>query len=114
MVMLQKFVNIALPFLLRLEKLSRPRIDVFTTPKFERIAGLIIVILALLIALPIPFGNFPLGVAITILALAITEQDGILMIIGWICSILAVCFIFALVNGYAWLVWQMVSNIMQT
>ena len=112
--MLKKFVDIALPCLLKLEKISKPRVDLLTTPKFERIAGIIIVILAFLIALPIPFGNFPLGVAITILALAITEQDGMLMIIGWICSILAVFFLFALVNGYAWLVWQMVSNIIQT
>jgi hypothetical protein len=114
MVMLKKFVDIALPCLVRLEKVSKPRIDILTTPKFERIAGIIIVVLAFLIALPIPFGNFPLGVAITILALAITEQDGVLMIIGWISTMLALCFLFALVNGYAWLVWQMISNIIQT
>lgn len=114
MAMLQKFVHFSLPFLLRLEKISRPRIDIFTTPIFERIAGIIIVVLAFLIALPIPFGNFPLGLAMTILALAITEQDGALMIMGWICSILAVCFLVALVNGYAWFVWQMVSNFIQT
>lgn len=107
---LQKFVRAGLPLLLRLEKISKPRIDALTTRKFERIAGIIIVVLALLITLPIPFGNFPLGVAMTILALAITEQDGLLMIIGWICSIIAVCFLFALVNGYAWFAWQMVSN----
>jgi len=114
MAMLQKFVHIALPFLLRLEKISRPRIDTLTTPKFERVAGIIIVFLAFLIALPIPFGNFPLGIAITILALAITEQDGILMIIGWISTIVALCFLYALVNGYAWMVWKMISNFIQT
>lgn len=114
MAMLKKFVDIALPCLLKLEKISKPRVDMLTTPKFERIAGVIIVVLAFLIALPIPLGNFPLGVAITILALAITEQDGVLMIIGWISTILALCFLFALVNGYAWLVWQMISNIIQT
>lgn len=114
MAMLKRFVDIALPFLLRLEKVSSPRINILTTPKFERIAGIIIVVLAFLVALPIPFGNFPLGVAMTILSLAITEQDGALMMIGWISTILALCFLYALVNGYAWLVWQMISNIIQT
>jgi hypothetical protein len=107
---LRKIIHIGLKGLAHIEKISKPRLDILTTRHYERLAGMIIFVLAFLMALPIPLGNFPLGVAITVLALAITEQDGLLMIIGWIASVLALLFFFTLINGYAWLLWEMLSK----
>lgn len=107
---LRKIIHIGLKGLAHIEKISKPRLDKLTTCHYERLAGMIIFVLSFLMALPIPLGNFPLGLAITLLALAITEQDGLLMIIGWIASILALLFFFTLVNGYAWLLWEMLSK----
>ncbi len=106
MASLQPFFQRALPFMLFLERFIKPRLDSITTIRFERIAGGFILLLACLIALPIPLGNLPLGIAITILALAITERDGVLMIIGWIFTFLALSFFLLLVSGYIWLVLQ--------
>lgn len=109
MTTLKLFIRKTLPWLVKLEKIVKPRLDFITTRRFERIVGGVILLLALLIALPVPFGNFPLGIAMTILALAITERDGILMIIGWLTAILALCFFAALVDGYGWIIGQLIS-----
>ncbi len=101
----------SLPWLMRLERMVKPRLDKVTTHHCERVAGGLILILALLMALPIPFGNLPLGIASAVLALAITERDGVMMIIGWITTIFALCFFTALMSGYAWVIWQLVSGL---
>lgn len=103
-------VQKALPWLRRLEKVVKPRLDTLTTRRFERLAGGIILLLAVLLALPIPLSNLPLGIAITTLALAITERDGRAMITGWIFAILALCFFVALLSGYTWILWRVLSS----
>lgn len=108
---LRSLIHKSLPWLVRLERFIKPRLDKITTRKFERLAGGLILALALLIALPIPLGNLPLGIAMAVLALAITERDGIVMITGWLLTILALCFFAALISGYVWILWQLFSGI---
>ncbi|MBL0318426.1 MAG: exopolysaccharide biosynthesis protein [Alphaproteobacteria bacterium] len=108
---LRPLIQKPLPWLVRLEKLIKPRLDKITTRNFERFAGALILLLALLIALPIPLGNLPLGIAMAVLALAITERDGIVMITGWLLTFFALYFFAALITGYAWIIWQLVSSI---
>lgn len=108
---LRPLIQKSLPWLMKLEKLVKPRLDKITTRSFERLAGGLMLILALLIALPIPLGNLPLGIAMAILALAITERDGIVMITGWLFMIFALCYFAALISGYAWVIWRLVSGL---
>lgn len=102
-------VRHALPWLRRLEKVVKPRLDAISTPPFERAAGGLILLLAILISMPIPFSNLPLGLAMSALALAIVERDGVLMISGWLLTATAVSIFVALVGGYSWLFWKMAS-----
>lgn len=108
---LRPWIQKCLPWLKRLEKLIKPRYDRLTTRNFERFAGGLIFLLALLMALPVPFGNLPLGIAMAVLALAVTERDGLMMIMGWLLTVLALCFFGALISGYAWIVWQLIGQI---
>ena len=48
----------------------------------ERLIGLAILILALILALPIPFANWLPACAIAIIALAIVEKDGVAVLVG--------------------------------
>ena len=48
----------------------------------ERLIGLLIMILACILSLPIPGGNFMPTICICILALAVLERDGLFGIIG--------------------------------
>lgn len=108
---LRPLIQKSLPLLIKLEKVVKPRLDKITTRRFERLAGGLMLVLALLIALPVPLGNLPLGIAMALLALAITERDGIVMITGWLFTVFALCYFAALISGYAWIVWQLVSGL---
>jgi hypothetical protein len=111
LITLRLMVHKSLPWLTRLEKLIKPRLDKVTTQFFERFAGMLIFVLAVLIALPIPLGNWPLGVAMVVLSLAITERDGLIAITGWLLTILALCYLTVLISGYAWIIGQLVSRL---
>lgn len=88
------FVNRALPILERAERLLRPRLLRLTSPLGERIIGAICFLLAVILVLPIPLGNVVPSIAISLLALALIERDGIAVILGYLGAIVS----FALVS----------------
>lgn len=77
-----KFLHKILPTLEKFESLIRPRWKFVTVPIAQRIFGLLFLILAIVIALPIPFGNLPPAIAIVIISLGMIEQDGVVIILG--------------------------------
>lgn len=70
----------SIPTLRWIEKFLRPRLFFLTHPYVERIVSLIIFLLAGILALPIPGGNFLPSMGISILALAMLERDGLLIL----------------------------------
>jgi len=81
----QGFSNVvlrALPYLERTERLLRPRLTVLLSWTGERVIGVAILILALVLTLPIPFANWLPACAISIIALAILEKDGLAVLVG--------------------------------
>jgi hypothetical protein len=71
------------PYLMRVERLLRPRFVVLTGPLGERLMGVMCLVLALLLTVPILF-NLPLIVPIALMSLALLERDGVLAAIGLI------------------------------
>ena len=69
------------PYLMRVERLLRPRFVVLTGPLGERLMGVMCLVLALLLTVPILF-NLPLIVPIALMSLALLERDGVLAAIG--------------------------------
>ncbi len=65
----------------------------------ERIIGVIALIHAITLALPIPMGNLPQGIALILLALALIELDGLMAIFGYLASIAALAWLSAVVLG---------------
>lgn len=87
---LEALVRRASPSIERLERLARPRLSVMTGPVGYRLVGILVVVLALIMVLPIPFlGNMPPAVAIVIIAIGLTEGDGIIVSVGLIASLAA-------------------------
>ncbi|SOD90697.1 exopolysaccharide biosynthesis protein [Caenispirillum bisanense] len=72
----------ALPRVRWFERALRPRLPALTTPAMERLLGAVCAGLAVLLALPIPFGNTPTAIALTILALGLVERDGVFVAAG--------------------------------
>ncbi|OFW71188.1 MAG: hypothetical protein A2W02_03605 [Alphaproteobacteria bacterium RBG_16_64_48] len=82
-------VTRALPYLERAERLLRPRLTILLSWTGERLIGIAILILALVLALPIPFANWLPACAIAIIALAIVEKDGVAVLIGLVVGVLS-------------------------
>lgn len=70
-------------FLGVLERLSRPRFPALSGDLMRRAVGMAGIALAVALMAPIPvFGGIPAGIAVTILGLAFTQRDGILIGFG--------------------------------
>jgi len=79
------------PWLRRLERLSRPRIDaLFAGNAGNIVTGLLLVALGFLLSLPIPLTNYPFGLLIVGYAFALIERDGALLLLVWILGLVAI------------------------
>lgn len=81
------------PYMARIERLLRPRLSMLTSPIAERLVGLVCMLLAILLALPILFGNFPPGFAILLMSLGLIAQDGAFILAGLIAAVVAAAII---------------------
>lgn len=92
-----KLITKADPSLRALEKLMRPRLASLTSPQSQRMLGFIILALGIALQAPIPFfGGIAPGLGVILIGLAMTERDGILLIIGLVVSSFAMTFTFIL------------------
>jgi len=73
----------------RAERLLRPRLTPLLRPVPERLLGGACFVLAVILFLPIPFGNIPPGFAISAFALAILERDGVAALVGWFSTVVS-------------------------
>ncbi|MEO6104477.1 MAG: exopolysaccharide biosynthesis protein [Pseudoxanthomonas sp.] len=82
-----------------LEKVVRPRMEgVLDHPLASAFTGLLLVLLGILLALPIPFTNYLFGVLLLLFVFALLERDGALMLIAWLAGVIAVV-VFGFVSG---------------
>ena len=70
------------PRLERVERMIRPRFWPFWRRHGDQVIGVIALVMAITITLPIPLGNWPPALATALLGLALSERDGILFAIG--------------------------------
>ena len=87
------------------ENLTRPRLHVLTGPAGEIVMGVLCVLLAAVMALPVPFGDMLPGLAMLFFALGVMQKDGIAVLIGGLWSEATV--------GYLFLIWRTVAEIVQ-
>ena len=88
---LVKFDNMLSPWLARLERLVRPRMtQVLDHRVVAMFTGLLLSVLGLLLALPIPFTNYLFGALMVVFALALLERDGALMLLCWLTGIITI------------------------
>lgn len=79
----------AVPAMRWVETICKPRLTFLIGRFGERLLGLLIFVLAVVIALPGPGTNFAPGVAIAFMAIAIIERDGLLVFVGVLVSLIA-------------------------
>ena len=82
-----------------LEKFIQPRWHFTEAPIVDRFNGMVIMLLGIVIALPIPFANFGPAFVLVIMALGLLERDGVV-------QVLAVVFGFSLMG----VIYTLLSN----
>ncbi len=92
------------PKLAWLETWLRPRWTGLSSHVALRPLGLVIVIMGLIIALPIPFGNVLPGLSIFLIALGLAQRDGVAVALGLLMGIAALIFTAFIVLGGWWLI----------
>jgi hypothetical protein len=89
----------SLPPLERAEQLLRPRLTFLLSWTGERLIGIALLVLALVLTAPIPFGNWLPAFAIAILGLAIVEKDGVAVLVGLVTGVVSLIIAGAVVIG---------------
>jgi hypothetical protein len=92
----QRLVLRALPWLARIERVLKSRLDGFAHGPVERLIGAVCVVLALLLSLPVPLTNIPLAVPVILFSLGVLERDGAATLIGAAAAIAATVFVFTI------------------
>ena len=92
-------VRAILPFLERAERGTRARWRWASNPAAKRFLGLFILIMAAVIALPIPFTNMPAAISVFIISLGMVERDGVLISLGILLGLASIAMIGALGLG---------------
>lgn len=97
---LVRVIEWTVPKLQRIERFSRPRAVWLTRLAARRPIGLLIVVLAIIMALPIPVvGNSPPAFAITLMGFGMLERDGVWVAAGVLAGFVAISLIVALAFG---------------
>ena len=67
----------------------KPRWSALTSPAVERAIGLFALILALLLALPIPLTGIPLSAGLVLMGIGLIERDGVVVLGGVVAGAIA-------------------------
>jgi len=86
----QSLIRRISPWLARAEKLLKPRLSSLALPPMEYLIGLVCLLLATLLVLPIPLGNMLPALAISLIALGVLERDGLWVLAGMVTAGLAI------------------------
>ena len=87
------------PWLARLERVVHPRADALLDHRLaSALSGLMLVLLGVLLALPIPLTNYLFGGLLLLFALALLERDGWLMAGAWIAGVISIG-VFGVLSG---------------
>ncbi len=106
-----KLVGRTVPWISRAEHLLKPRLSWLTVRQAEQLIGAICFVLAVLLVLPLPFGNILPALSICILSLAMLERDGLAALFGVLTGALAVVVVWSVLCVAAQTAMRIVSNL---
>lgn len=103
---LRRIVDRVQPFLQRLERALKPRLEFLMAPWAERLIGLACLVLSLFVFLPIPFANLLPATGVLLFGFSLLERDGLMALAAmgavWVSAALfgGVAFAFVTAAGH--------------
>jgi hypothetical protein len=80
----------------------------FAGPRAQALLGVPVLLLAIAVALPIPFGNFLPVAALVMIALGLMERDGLVTMLGLAVGVVALFasagLVYAAMQGLGWVI----------
>ncbi len=107
---LQSAIRGAVPVVRRIERYVRPRWTFLVRPPITILLGLQTLLMAFVLVLPIPLGNWPPGITVAMTALALLQRDGLIALLSIPAA--AISTFIAMVMAKA--AWAAVSEVGQT
>ncbi|MEG3193272.1 exopolysaccharide biosynthesis protein [Lysobacter sp. D1-1-M9] len=94
-----RFRDLLSPWLRRLERVVRPRAAILLDHRLANaLSGVLVILLGLLLALPIPLTNYLFAGHMLLFAFALLERDGRLMAVAWGAGVVSIV-IFGVLSG---------------
>lgn len=88
----------------RVERFSKPRLGFMSTDLSEALIGLMCVIWAIVLMLPLIGFNLVPSLIVAAFGFGLMQRDGVMMLVGWFGS--------AGMGVFTWLVWETVSRVL--
>ncbi len=107
----ETMVDRGVPYLQRVERVLKPRLQGLTDGWIERLLGVVFLVLATIVSLPIPLGNWPPAVAMALIGLGHVARDGAFIAAGCVAGLFATAIAGAVVLGGAAVVWLAVVHL---
>lgn len=105
-----RVIDKAHPWLTWAERLLKMRLSTLTEPPFEYVVGLVCLILAVVLLLPVPLGNMLPALAICIFSLGILGRDGLWIVGGFIASVVAMIVAGGVIYGMVRAAWFFIER----
>jgi hypothetical protein len=94
-----KIASYVVTYLAKIEKWLKPRWSFLSTDWMERLIGLYLTFLTLVLLVPIPFGNALPAFGIAIVAAGLIEKDGVAVLVGSLIGLAGALYIVILLGG---------------
>jgi hypothetical protein len=95
----RKIIDAAEPKLRRVEGFCRPRHTGLFGPRGDRLIGVVAIVLALCVIVPLPGTNWVPSIALVILSIAIMQEDGVILGVGLLVGLLGVVYTVVLTSA---------------
>lgn len=84
-----------IPWVKRLEAISKPRLGFLVGRVGQRMIGLVCFLLAVVLIFPIPGGNFLPSIAVVALSFSLIQRDGLLALVGYVTAVTSAVVLYA-------------------
>ena len=106
----ETMVDRGVPYLQRVERVLKPRLPGLVDGWIERLLGVVFLVLAAVVSMPIPFGNQPPAVAMALIGVGHVGRDGAFVVAGCIAGVFALAIAGAVVAGGAAVLWLAITH----
>jgi hypothetical protein len=86
-------------YLSKIEAWLKPRWEFLTTDRMEKIIGLYMTVVTIILLVPVPFGNALPSFGLAIIAAGLLEKDGLAILVGALVGLAGTAYVFIVLGG---------------